>query len=228
MPASTRAMVRYSVVNWASTLTYQAPTFAIPVIVLVNVNADENASFYVAWGVAALACYVPTAIGQALLAEGGRDGAHLRTPGAAGDPGRRRADGGRRDRGHARARPDRHALRRRVPGGSRRAPRARLRRHPLGRDLGVPDRGAGPAPQRRHRAHHRGPLVSPSSCRRSCSCPSTASTAPPPRSSLGNLVAAVVALGTHVQGRSTADAPIPAPSPDDFEPEDAVALTPLA
>jgi O-antigen/teichoic acid export membrane protein len=28
--------------------------------------------------VAALACYVPTAIGQALLAEGGRDGAHLR------------------------------------------------------------------------------------------------------------------------------------------------------
>ena len=32
-----------------------------------------------AWGVAAVACYVPTAIGQALLAEGGRDGAHLRT-----------------------------------------------------------------------------------------------------------------------------------------------------
>lgn len=79
VPTSARAMVRYSAVNWASTLTYQAPTFAMPVIVLVNVDADQNASFYVAWGVAALACYVPTAIGQALLAEGGRDGAHLRS-----------------------------------------------------------------------------------------------------------------------------------------------------
>lgn len=79
LPATTRAMVRYSAVNWLSTLTYQAPLFAMPVIVLVNVDADRNASFYVAWGVAALAGYVPTAIGQALLAEGGRDGAHLRS-----------------------------------------------------------------------------------------------------------------------------------------------------
>jgi O-antigen/teichoic acid export membrane protein len=78
-PATTPAMIRYSLVNWASTLTYQAPQFAMPVIVLVNVDADRNASFYVAWGVAALACYVPTAIGQALLAEGGRDGAQLRS-----------------------------------------------------------------------------------------------------------------------------------------------------
>jgi Na+-driven multidrug efflux pump len=77
-PATTSAWARYSLVNWASTLTYQAPTFVMPVIVLVNVSADDNASFYVAWGVAALACYVPTAIGQALLSEGGRDGAQLR------------------------------------------------------------------------------------------------------------------------------------------------------
>ena len=79
VPATTRAMLRYSLVNWASTLTYQAPTFAMPVIVLIHVDAERNASFYVAWGVAALACYVPTAIGQALLAEGGRDGARLRS-----------------------------------------------------------------------------------------------------------------------------------------------------
>ena len=78
LPATTRTMVRYSLVNWGSTLTYQAPTFAMPVIVLVHVDADHNASFYVAWGVAAMACYVPMAIGQALLAEGGRDGAHVR------------------------------------------------------------------------------------------------------------------------------------------------------
>lgn len=78
-PSTTGAMVRYSLVNWGSTLTYQAPTFAMPVIVLVNVHADLNASFYVAWGMAAMAAYVPMAIGQALLAEGGRDGAHLRS-----------------------------------------------------------------------------------------------------------------------------------------------------
>ncbi len=78
-PAATGAMLRYSLVNWASTLAYQAPTFAMPVIVLVNVRADRNASFYVAWGIAAMAAYVPMAIGQALLAEGGRDGAHLRS-----------------------------------------------------------------------------------------------------------------------------------------------------
>jgi hypothetical protein len=44
----------------------------------------------------------------------------------------------------------------------------------------------------------------------------------------GNILAAVVALGMHVQGRGSADGIIPATSPDDFEPEDAVALTPLA
>jgi len=67
-PTTTAAMVRYSLVNWASTLTYQAAQFAMPVIVLVHVDADRNASFYVAWGVAALACYVPTAIGRTCAA----------------------------------------------------------------------------------------------------------------------------------------------------------------
>jgi O-antigen/teichoic acid export membrane protein len=79
LPGTARAMVRYSAVNWLSTLTYQAPAFALPVIVLLHVDPDINASFYVAWGVANLACYVPTAIGQALLAEGGRDGAQIRS-----------------------------------------------------------------------------------------------------------------------------------------------------
>jgi len=79
LPTAARAMARYSLVNWGSTIAYQAPTFAMPVIVLMNVDADTNASFYVAWGVASLACYIPTAIGQALLAEGGRDGARLRS-----------------------------------------------------------------------------------------------------------------------------------------------------
>ncbi|CAN5821329.1 hypothetical protein BH24ACT3_BH24ACT3_00080 [soil metagenome] len=77
-PRTTRAVVRYSGVNYISTLAYQAPYFALPVIVLANVAPAVNASFYVAWGIVSVAFYVPSAIGQALLAEGGKDGAQLR------------------------------------------------------------------------------------------------------------------------------------------------------
>lgn len=78
-PASAHAAIRYAGVNYLSTLAYQAPYFALPVIVLVNVPAATNSSFYVAWGIVAIAFYVPSAIGQALLAEGGKDGAHVRS-----------------------------------------------------------------------------------------------------------------------------------------------------
>ncbi len=78
-PADGRRAVRFAGVSYLSTLAYQAPSFILPVIVLVNVDPDVNASFYVAWGITTLAFYVPMAIGQALLAEGGRDGAHLRS-----------------------------------------------------------------------------------------------------------------------------------------------------
>lgn len=78
-PLSARAVTRYSLVNYVSTLAYQAPYFALPVIVLVHVDSATNSSFYVAWGIVAIAFYVPSAIGQALLAEGGKDGAHLRS-----------------------------------------------------------------------------------------------------------------------------------------------------
>ncbi len=77
-PPTARAAARYSVINYLSTLAYQAPYFALPVIVLVNVDNATNSSFYVAWGVVAVAFYVPSAIGQALLAEGGKDGAQIR------------------------------------------------------------------------------------------------------------------------------------------------------
>ena len=78
-PATAGAAVRYSAVNYLSTLGYQAPYFALPVIVLANVTARVNASFYVAWGIVAVAFYVPSAIGQALLAEGGKDGVNVET-----------------------------------------------------------------------------------------------------------------------------------------------------
>jgi O-antigen/teichoic acid export membrane protein len=78
-PVAARAAVRYSGINYLSTLAYQAPYFALPVIVLLHVPEKTNASFYVAWGIVAIAFYVPSAIGQALLAEGGKDGAHVQS-----------------------------------------------------------------------------------------------------------------------------------------------------
>lgn len=78
-PATAHAAMRYSAINYVSTLAYQAPYFALPVIVLTNVDSTTNGSFYVAWGIVAIAFYVPSAIGQALLAEGGKGGAHVRT-----------------------------------------------------------------------------------------------------------------------------------------------------
>ena len=76
-PKATSAMIRYSAVNFVSTIGYQAPYFALPVIVLAHVDADTNAAFYVAWGVVSTSCWVPYAIGQALLAEGGKEGTSI-------------------------------------------------------------------------------------------------------------------------------------------------------
>jgi O-antigen/teichoic acid export membrane protein len=227
MPATVRAMTRYSLVNWASTLTYQAPTFAMPVIVLVNVDPDLNASFYVAWGVASLACYVPTAIGQALLAEGGRDGARLRSQ-------------------------VRLAIL--VAGGLMVAGAAAAT---VGRDIIVTLYGddyreaADVLPAlvlaaipwaitsvylTEARVRHRSGATVLITAVLSLAILLPALVLVPDDGIDGaayaflggNIVAALVALGTHVQGRGTADGIIPATSPDDFEPEDAVALTPLA
>ena len=225
MPSNVAAWMRYSVVNWASTVTYQAPTFVMPVIVLANVSADDNASFYVAWGVAAVACYVPTAIGQALLAEGGRDGAHVRTQ-------------------------VRLAI---VVAGGLMVVGALIAT--LGRDLIVTLYGddyqdaADILPAlvtaaipwavtsvylTEARVRHRSAATVLITV-----VLSTAILVPAlilvPEDGIegaataflfGNIVAAVVALGAHLQIRRTAAAPIPATSPDDFEPEDAIGLTP--
>ncbi len=227
LPATTRAMVRYSLVNWASTLTYQAPTFAMPVIVLVHVDAEHNASFYVAWGVAALACYIPFAIGQALLAEGGRDGAHLRSQ-------------------------VRLAIL--VAGGLMVAGAAGAT---VARDLVVTlygddyQQAADVLPRlvvaavpwavtsvylTEARVRHRSGATVLITAVLSVAILVPALVLVPDDGIdgaanaflAGNLLAAVVALGAHVQGRSTAALPIPASSPDDFEPEDAITLTPLS
>lgn len=224
LPATTRAMVRYSAVNWASTLAYQAPTFAMPVIVLVNVDPDRNASFYVAWGVAALACYVPTAIGQALLSEGGRDGAQVRSQVRLAIL---------------------VATGLMVVGATAAT---------LGRDLIVTLYGAqyqdaaDVLPKlvlaaipwaitsvylTEARVRHRSGATVLITVVLSLSILVPALLLVPDEGIdgaataflFGNIVAAVVALGAHLPGRD--DGPIPVASPDDFEPEDAVALSPL-
>jgi O-antigen/teichoic acid export membrane protein len=224
-PSTAVAWARYSLVNWASTLTYQAPTFAMPVIVLANVSAEDNASFYVAWGVASVACFVPTAIGQALLAEGGRDGAHVRSQ-------------------------VRLAI---LVAGGLMVIGAVIAT--IGRDLIVTLYGedyqdaADILPAlvlaavpwavtsvylTEARVRHRSAATVLITV-----VLSTAILVPAlvlvPEDGIegaataflfGNIVAALVALAAHLQIRRTADAPIPATSPDEFEPEDAIALTP--
>ena len=222
VPATTRAWGRYSLVNWASTLTYQAPTFA---------DAGHRARERRRRPERQLLRRVGRRRARLLRPDGHRAGAARRgrprrrpppQPGAPGHRRRRRPDGGRGGRRHPRARPDRHPLRRGLPGRRRRAAAARGRRHPLGGDIRLPHRGPGAAPQRGDRAHHRRAVARDPrprararargrDRRRGHRLPRPATSSP--RS---------CALGTHVQGRRTAEGPIPLASPDDFEPEDAV------
>jgi O-antigen/teichoic acid export membrane protein len=195
------------------------------VIVLANVSAEENASFYVAWGVAAVACYVPMAIGQALLAEGGRDGAQVRAQ-------------------------VRLAI---VVAGGLMVIGAAIAT--LGRDLIVTLYGddyqaaADILPAlvvaaipwavtsvylTEARVRHRSAATVLITLVLSTAILVPALVLVPEEGIdgaataflFGNIVAALVAFGTHLQIRRTATAPIPAISPDDFEPEDAIALTP--
>lgn len=71
-PADARPMVRYATVNYVATLALEAPRFALPVIVLVNVTPTANANFYLAWGLVAVVLLVPTGLGQVLLVEASR------------------------------------------------------------------------------------------------------------------------------------------------------------
>lgn len=76
LPDDTRQACNFAVVNGAGQLAVQAPFYALPVIVLLIVPPQENASFYVAWTIATVLFLVVQGIGQALLVEGNRSG-HL-------------------------------------------------------------------------------------------------------------------------------------------------------
>ena len=77
LPADWRPAARFAGVNYVSLLLVQAATFALPLIVLVEVTPSENAAFYVAWGIATVIFLIPHTLGQVLLVEGGKGGATL-------------------------------------------------------------------------------------------------------------------------------------------------------
>lgn len=77
-PSHAAAAFRYATVNYVSMLASYAPTFALPVLVLVNVSASENARFFVAWSISAVAFLMPQTIGQVLLVEGRKRHADVR------------------------------------------------------------------------------------------------------------------------------------------------------
>jgi O-antigen/teichoic acid export membrane protein len=199
----------------------------MPVIVLVNVDADRNASFYVAWGMAALACYVPTAIGQALLAEGGRDGARLQSQVRLALV----VAGGLMVVGTLVATLGREVIVTLYGEDYRDAARLLPRLVAAAIPWAVTSVYLTEA-----RVRHRNVATVAIT-----SVLSVAILVPAlilvPDHGLdgaataflgGNIVAAVVAIGIHLGGRSSASAPVPAPSSDVLEPGDAVSLAPLA
>jgi hypothetical protein len=65
-----RELVRYAGVNYVGQLAVQAPFYVTPVVVLLEVSSDDNAAFYVAWGVTSVVIVGVQVVAQALLAAG--------------------------------------------------------------------------------------------------------------------------------------------------------------
>jgi O-antigen/teichoic acid export membrane protein len=78
LPERARQSARFAGVNYLGQLAVQAPPFAVPFVVLVHVDAVQNAHFYLSWGVMVVVYISIQVIGQALLIEGGRGGADIR------------------------------------------------------------------------------------------------------------------------------------------------------
>jgi O-antigen/teichoic acid export membrane protein len=78
LPERALRAARFTGVNYLGQLAVQAPFFAVPFVVLVHVDATENARFYLSWGVMSIVYIGIQMVGQALLVEGGRGGADHR------------------------------------------------------------------------------------------------------------------------------------------------------
>jgi O-antigen/teichoic acid export membrane protein len=63
---------RFAGFNFIATLSSQGPLFLLPVLVLLNVSAADNANFFLAWSATSVVFVLPTAIAQVVLVEGAR------------------------------------------------------------------------------------------------------------------------------------------------------------
>jgi O-antigen/teichoic acid export membrane protein len=77
LPQQMLRAFRYASVNYLGQLAIQAPFYLLPVVVLLRVDPSTNAVFYVDWSIMAVVFLSIQTISQALLAEGGKDGARL-------------------------------------------------------------------------------------------------------------------------------------------------------
>jgi len=77
VPSESRPALRYASVNWLGQLASQTPQFVLPLIVVSQVDAQENAAFYLAWTITTVVFLVPHTVGQVVLAESSRHEHHL-------------------------------------------------------------------------------------------------------------------------------------------------------
>lgn len=76
-PPNAAECARYAGVNYLSHLAVLAPQFVLPIIVLASVAPTQNANFFLAWSIAAVAFVLPMTISRVLLVESSRRGAQL-------------------------------------------------------------------------------------------------------------------------------------------------------
>jgi O-antigen/teichoic acid export membrane protein len=72
-PPAVASFVRYTGANWVATLASQAPQFVLPLLVFQSVSSSDNANFFLAWTFTGVVLLLPAAISQILLLEGSKD-----------------------------------------------------------------------------------------------------------------------------------------------------------
>lgn len=75
LPDNLAQILRYLAVSWAGTVVGKVAGVALPLVVALQVSADDNARFFVAWNIALVVFVLVQSVGTALLADGGRSSA---------------------------------------------------------------------------------------------------------------------------------------------------------
>ena len=78
LPDRAKRAMRFAGVNYLGQIAVQAPYFVVPVVVLVQVDAVDNARFYLSWGAMSVIYVSIQMVAQAFLVEGGRGGSDPR------------------------------------------------------------------------------------------------------------------------------------------------------